>query len=188
MLTPPRLPALPRRGSPIWLLAVALPVLAWVLEPAGVRVQLERLSWRYEIEVEGLHSVADTEWCDQLPDGADVVERRLITDPRPDHVTPAERCRYNTLAWRTHWLARAEGLRGQPPVWPHPPLRVVQPPGPGAERLGKREAFHEARLVASDGRQWTCRWDLDRWQRQPLGEHFRLPVDRFGVANCAGLR
>jgi hypothetical protein len=177
----------PGRGSLAWLALPALGVVAWVLQPPGVRVEVQALRWRYEIEVEQLRAETDSDWCDALPSAAAVIDRRLITEPHPDHATPAERCRYTTMAWRTLWLAHAEGLRGDGPRWPRPPLALAPAGQPGSERLGRREAFHEAVLVASDGKTWTCRLDLERWQRQPLGEHLRLPVDRFGVANCGRL-
>ena len=64
-------------------------------------------------------------------------------------------------------------------------FRSVAPPGqPGSERLGRREAFYEIELSDGGDHLWTCRLEPARWQDLRVGERFRIPVDRFGTADC----
>ncbi len=168
--------------------AVAVLTLAslgwWIFGPTGFVVELTQRSWRMEIEVERLRLETGTDWCDELPEGASGVVRRTITDPTGRRAGPAEHCKYSVLAWRRSWIAREQGLAGTRVDWPRPPLRVAPPGEPGSERLGRREAYYELTLRDGDGHEWTCRTDLDRWNRLKVGQRFRLPVDRWSTANC----
>lgn len=159
--------------------------LLWLLRPRGELVEAERITWRLETEVERLQQETSSDWCRDLPAGVPVIGRRLAEHPDGGQV---ERCQYSSTAWRTLWLAHNEGDRGSPPRWPSPPLRQLPPDTPGGERLGHREAFYEVVFRKSDDQRWTCRLDEARWQRVPLGGWHRLPVDRWSVAHCNGLR
>ena len=182
---------------PLALLALTLLLLAaWLFSPRGEAVTVARRQWRLEIEVERLRLEAGSDACDQVPaDARDVIRRpgnfssTASAPGAPMLPTPAtpERCRYQTLAWRTQWLARQQGEAGAPPRWPQPPLAAAEPGQAGSERLGRREAFYEVQLRAGPDRVWTCRLPLDRWQALHTGQPLRLPVDRWGVADCAGL-
>ncbi|RZI95822.1 MAG: hypothetical protein EOP39_29320 [Rubrivivax sp.] len=88
------------------------------------------------------------------------------------------------LAWRRSWIAKNEGGPANRPDWPRPPLRVTPPGQPGGERIAKREAFYEIELRDWQEHAWVCRVPPERWQQLRVGMRFRMPVDRFGTANC----
>jgi len=156
----------------------------WIFGPPGVFVELTHRSWRMEITIEKLKAESGSDWCDELPAGAYDISRRTVTDPTGRRTGPAEHCRYTALAWRRNWIAQATGGPDTTPDWPRPPLRVAPPGEPGSERLGKREAYYEIELRARDGRTWTCRVDPERWKQLRTGMRFRVPVDRWGTADC----
>ncbi|MCE4535716.1 hypothetical protein LXT12_00370 [Pelomonas sp. P7] len=156
----------------------------WIFGPPGVFVELTRRSWRMEIVVERLKPETGSDWCDELPPGAYDISRRVAADPTGRRAEPAEHCRYTALVWRRQWIARSEGGPETTPDWPRPPLRVAPPGQPGSERLGRREAYYEIELRDRKDRTWTCRVDLERWKQLRPGMRFRVPVDRFGTADC----
>ena len=159
----------------------------WIFGPPGVAVELTQRSWRMEIVVERLRAESGSDWCDELPEGAFDISRRMTADPTGRRTEPAERCRYNLLAWRRQWIAKTEGGPADRPDWPRPPLRIAPPGQPGSERLGKREAYFEIELRDRSDHSWVCRVDLPRWQQLRVGERFRMPVDRFGTADCPAM-
>ncbi len=159
----------------------------WVFGPPGVAVELTRRSWRLEIIVERLRAESASDWCDELPDGALDISRRLIADPTGKRSQPSEHCRYSLLAWRRSWIVKSEGGPEDRPDWPRPPLRVAPPGQPGSERLGKRDAFFEIELRDREDRTWICRVAPERWKQLRVGMRFRIPVDRFGTANCPAM-
>lgn len=156
----------------------------WIFGPPGVAVELTRRSWRMEIIVERLRSESGSDWCDELPGGAFDISRRTMADPTGKRSGTSEHCRYQMLAWRRSWIIKSEGGPGERPEWPSPPLRVAPPGQPGSERLGRREAFFEIELSDGGDHVWTCRVDLERWKQLRVGQRFRIPVDRFGTADC----
>ena len=156
----------------------------WIFGPPGVAVELTRRSWRMEIIVERLRAENGSDWCDEMPAGAFDVSRRLTADPTGRRAEPGEHCRYTVLAWRRSWIVKNEGGPGDRPEWPRPPLRMAPPGEPGSERLGAREAYYEIELSDGGDHAWTCRVSLERWQQLREGERFRIPVDRFGTADC----
>lgn len=167
------------------MVASTLAALGWgVFGPPGVAVELTRRGWRMEIIVERLRAESGSDWCDELPAGAFDVSRRTIADPTARRTEPAEHCRYSMLAWRRSWIVKTEGGPEERPEWPSPPLRVAPPGQPGSERLGRREAFYEIELSDGGDHVWTCRVDLDHWKQLRVGQRFRIPVDRFGTADC----
>ncbi|MFG6468973.1 hypothetical protein [Roseateles sp. BYS87W] len=156
----------------------------WIFGPAGVRVELTRRSWRMEIVVERLRAESGSDWCDELPAGAFDISRRVIQDPTGRRAEPGEHCRYSVLAWRRSWIVKQEGGPDDRPTWPSPPLRLAPPGEPGSERLGAREAFYEIELSDGGDHLWTCRLDPARWRELRVGQRYRIPVDRFGTADC----
>lgn len=156
----------------------------WIFGPPGVYVELTRRSWRMEILVERLRDEASSDWCDELPEGAFGVSRRTMADPSGQRAEPAEHCRYSVRVWRRSWIAKTEGGPETRPDWPHPPLRVAPPGEAGSERLGKREAYYEIELRDRENHAWTCRVDPAHWAQLRPGQTFRIPVDRFGTADC----
>jgi len=159
----------------------------WIFGPPGVAVELTRRGWRMEIVVERLRAESGSDWCDELPEGARDVTRRLMADPTGKRAEPSEHCRYTQLAWRRSWIAKTEGGPGDRPDWPRPPLRVAAPGEAGSERLGKREAYFEIELRDREGHAWICRVERGRWEQLRVGERFRMPVDRFGTADCPAM-
>ncbi|HEY0953222.1 MAG TPA: hypothetical protein VGE36_00590 [Roseateles sp.] len=159
----------------------------WIWGPSGVFVELTRRGWRLEIVVERLRTESGSDWCDELPEGAYDIKRRIITDPTGRRTEPAEHCRYELLAWRRSWIVKSEGGPDDRPEWPSPPLRVAPPGQPGSERLGRREAYYEITLRHDEDHSWTCRVTPERWQQLRPGMRFRIPVDRFGTANCPAM-
>lgn len=166
------LPASARTAG--WLgLALLLPPLGWwLLGPSGFAVELTERRWRMEIEVERLVLEPGVDRCDALPAQARDVVRRDGSD----------QCLYVAPAWRTRWVAQASGDASRPPQWPAPALKAD-----GSERLGRRELFHEVGLRTGAGQVWTCRLPPERWARLQPGQRLRLPVDRWGTADCAAL-
>ncbi|MGQ3052606.1 MAG: hypothetical protein ACT6S0_12545 [Roseateles sp.] len=156
----------------------------WVFGPSGVAVELTRRSWRMEIVIEKLRAEAGSDWCDELPAGAFDITRRMTADPTGRRAEPGEHCRYTLLAWRRSWIAKSEGGPGDRPDWPRPPLRVAPPGEAGSERLGRREAYFEIELRDREDHAWVCRVTPERWQQLREGQRFRVPVDRFGTADC----
>jgi hypothetical protein len=156
----------------------------WIWGPSGVAVELTQRFWRMEVVVEALRVEAGSDWCDELPQGAFDIRRRMAADPTGRRTEPGEHCRYNQLAWRRSWIAKTEGGPETRPEWPRPPLRVAPPGEPGSERLGRREVFYYIELRDRANHGWTCRVGLERWQQLRAGMKFRIPVDRFGTANC----
>lgn len=162
--------------------------LGWhFLGPSGVAVELVKRSWRYEIVIERLRAESGSDWCDELPADATDVTRRLMADPKGLRPEPAEHCRYTQLAWRRSWIAKTEGGPGDRPDWPRPPLRVAAPGTPGSERLGKRDAYFEIELRDRENHAWVCRVTQQEWQALRVGQRYRIPVDRFGTANCPAM-
>ncbi|NCT85628.1 MAG: hypothetical protein GXC94_20950 [Comamonadaceae bacterium] len=159
----------------------------WAFGPPGVAVELTQRSWRMEVVVERLRAETGSDWCDELPEGAFDISRRVVADPTGRRAQPGEHCRYTVLAWRRSWIAKTEGGPDTPPDWPRPPLRMAPPGEPGSERLGKREAFYEIALSDGGDHVWTCRVTLQRWQQLRVGMRFRVPVDRFGTADCPAM-
>ncbi|MCV2349606.1 hypothetical protein [Paucibacter sp. Y2R2-4] len=162
--------------------------------PSGKLVSVERKTWRLEIDVERRLEELGSSWCAEMPADATELSRRLMPDPQHPEQPAAEHCKYRAPGWRTSWRAQSTGTAPQVPQWPQPPLRVeplggiTNGPTPlGIERLGERYEFYELELAHADGQTWTCRLPRTRWEAVPLGLRFRLPVDRYGVANCAGL-
>lgn len=156
----------------------------WIFGPEGVAVELTRRGWRMEIVVERLRAESGSDWCDELPEAAFDISRRRMADPTGRRAEPADHCRYTVLAWRRSWIAKTEGGPGDRPVWPTPPLRVAPPGEPGSERLGRREAHYEIELRDRENHAWVCRVSPERWAALRVGERFRIPVDRFGTADC----
>ncbi|MFN3861002.1 MAG: hypothetical protein ACK4R2_05990 [Roseateles sp.] len=159
----------------------------WIWGPTGVAVELTQRFWRMEVVVEALRTESGSDWCDELPAGAFDIHRRVVSDPTGRRTEPAEHCRYKLLAWRRSWIAKTEGGPDQRPEWPRPPLRVAPPGQPGSERLGRHEAFYYIELRDRANHAWTCRLSLARWQQLHTGMRFRIPVDRFGTANCPAM-
>ncbi|WP_157256483.1 hypothetical protein [Pelomonas sp. Root1217] len=159
----------------------------WAFGPSGVAVELTKRSWRMEIIVERLRSESGSDWCDELPEGAFDISRRTIADPTGKRAEPSEHCRYNVLAWRRSWIVKNEGGPEDRPDWPRPPLRVAPPGQPGSERLSKREAYFEIELRDREDHAWVCRVDPEHWKQLRVGMRFRMPVDRFGTANCPAM-
>lgn len=159
----------------------------WVWGPPGSAVQLVKRSWRLQIEVEQLRSEVNSAWCDELPADAKDIIRRVAADPTGKRAEPSEHCRFTHLAWRRSWIIQNEGGPADRPTWPSPPLRVAPPGEPGSERLGKREAFYEVQLSDGGDHLWTCRVTPERWQTLREGTRWRVPVNRYGAANCAAM-
>ena len=156
----------------------------WIFGPSGVAVELTQRRWRMEIVVERLRAETGSDWCDELPEGAFDISRRVMADPSGRRAGPSEHCRYSLLAWRRSWIVKTEGGPEDRPDWPRPPLRIAPPGQPGSERLGKREAFYEIELRDRENHAWVCRVTPERWQQLRVGQRFRVPVDRFGTADC----
>lgn len=156
----------------------------WVFGPPGVAVELTKRSWRMEIVIEKLRNESGSDWCDELPEGAFDISRRVMADPTGKRAEPSEHCRYTMRAWRRNWIARTEGGPEDRPDWPRPPLRIAPPDEAGSERLGKRDAYFEIELRDRENHAWTCRVDPERWRQLREGQRFRIPVDRFGTADC----
>ena len=171
-----------------WLLLLILALgarpLYLLLGPRGALVTIESKTWRYEIDVERRLLETGADWCDALPAGATELDRRLVNKPDGD---PAPRCRYSLPAWRRLYLAQAIGDAAQPPIWPQPDLKNMPGIAPDALRLGQRHAFFELNLLTDEGRRWTCTLPRADWEQQSVGVSLRLPVDRFGTANCGQL-
>jgi hypothetical protein len=168
-------------------LSLALVLCWWLIKPAGTAVELAAKTWRLDIEIEKLLEEGESSWCDEMPAGASNVSRRLLADPAGVRPGLSEHCRFSLPQWRTLRLARAEGAWPAPPLWPEPKLNGLPLSQLGAERAGKREAFYELQLQAESGQTWACRLPLAEWQAHSLSTHYRLRVDRFGVADCASL-
>lgn len=167
-------------------LAVLVPMGWRLFGPPGVEVELQRKTWRLEIEVERQIAELGSAWCDELPAGAQVQGRRLLADPIGLRPEPSEHCRYTLPTWRTLWQAQQTGVDPAPPHWPRPELsqgkEELSP-----QRLGKHHEFYELELVAGSGQVWICRQPLAQWRALPQGLKFRLLIDRQGVANCASV-
>lgn len=185
-------PAPPRRRprAPLLILLLVLAG-AWpmwrLLGPRGVPVEIAARTWRLEVDVERRVLESASDWCDALPEGAIVQERRLLADPAGQRAAPALRCRYQAPAWRLLYRASGSGDIGQPETWPQTRLTGLPGLSDADVRLGKRRAFYELRLQADDGRDWTCALPRPAWQAQAPGRRFRLPVDRFGTADCSAV-
>ena len=187
----PHLPRLPRLRVVVLAIMVVGTLITlgwWIFGPSGVAVVLTRLSWRYEIIVERQRAESGSDWCDEMPADARDVIRRVMADPTGKRTTPSEHCRYTQLAWRRSWIAQNEGGPGDRPDWPRPPLRLAPAGEPGSERLGKREAYFEVELRDRENHAWVCRLRPERWRELRTGMRFRMPVDRFGTANCPQMR
>jgi hypothetical protein len=182
-----RLPRLRIVVLAVMVVATTATLAWWIFGPAGVAVELTQRSWRMEIVVERLRSESGSDWCDELPADATDVARRLMADPTGKRAEPGEHCRYSQLVWRRHWIAKTEGGPADRPDWPRPPLRMAPPGQPGSERLGKREAYFEIELRDRENHAWVCRVTQERWQQLRVGQRFRVPVDRFGTANCPAM-
>ncbi|MBB5203632.1 hypothetical protein HNQ51_000925 [Inhella inkyongensis] len=179
---PPRLSTTPRWRQPLpWMLALALPLVAWVVDQSlGVRVEVEAKIWRREVDIEASQVQPQSDWCDKLPAAATEVERLQREDPGQAGQMRAY-CRFRGPGWSLLRRAVAEGDGARTPHWPV--LRL----SPGIEREGQRRAWAWVMLRAADGREWQCTPPLPQWLALQPGQRLRLKVDQFGVANCASL-
>lgn len=169
-------------------IALLMVPLAWQLfGPRGRSVEVERKTWRYEIEIERRLLESASGWCDELPADASDIKRRLMPDPDGLRKAPSEHCRYLQPQWRSVREPRAEGEAPSAPHWPALTLSALAPDQLGAERVKERRSFYEVALRADTDQRWTCRLPLAQWQGLTLGAHFRLRVDRHGVADCASI-
>lgn len=178
----------PWRWAWLWLAPVLLGLLYWVLAPAGTEVRVAAKTWSRDIEVERQVQQLESGACDEMPSGAQLISRRLIAPPDGSQADLAEHCRYTALAWRAVRSLHSEGMAPTPPFWPPVPANALSADaGAGMERLGKRHERYELLLQGDDGRQWSCKLPLPRWQTFSTGQRLRLKVDRFGVADCSHL-
>lgn len=185
---PPHSTQRSRLWALLWMAPGLLPLAIWLLTPGGTPVQLTGKTWRRDIEIETRVADHGSAWCDELPAGAKVTLRRLISDPTGARPAPAEHCRYAAPQWRALHSATAEGGAADPPRWPEPGLAPpIEPVDLGAERPGKRHQRYEIQLLADSGQHWTCRLSLQQWQALSPGLRFRLRVDRHGVADCSSV-
>ncbi len=167
-------------------IALLFAPLGWKLfGPRGEWVTIQELRWQRDIEIERLVEVSDSSWCDEMPAGAQEIQRKLMEDPTGQRAGPSPHCRYVGLQWRILRVARTEGSHPMPPRWASPSLSGIEPGRPGAERTGKYKGIYEVVMVDAKERDWTCRLSLHQWQALAPGQRFRLFVDRFGVANCS---
>ncbi|WP_133701740.1 hypothetical protein [Roseateles toxinivorans] len=172
----------------LWMSPALLPLVWWLLKPAGVSVRVETKTWQLAIEIETLVEDHGSSWCDEVPSGVRVTLRRTMIDPSGVRTAPAEHCRYTGPQWRALHSAMAEGRAPAPPLWPKLSLAPVPDPPPlGAERPGKRHERYEIRLRAASGQTWTCRLPLAQWQGVTPDLSFLLQVDRHGVAHCGSV-
>ena len=172
----------PRWRQPLpWMLALALPLVAWVVDQSlGVRVEVEAKIWRREVDIEGSLVQPQSDWCENLPAAATDVERLERADPEQgERLRPY--CRFRAPGWSLLRRAVAEGGSERVPQWPV--LRLT----PGAEREGQRRSWLWLKLRATDGREWQCNPPLAQWLGIQPGQRFRLKVDQFGVADCGSL-
>lgn len=170
----------PWRWAWLWLAPVLLGLLYWVLAPGGTAVRVAEMNWSRDIEVERQMPVTDSGWCAQLPEGAQVLERRRLPDPVSGKVS--EHCRYATRSWRAVYSLSAAGEGASPaPHWP----AIAHA---SDERIGRRHERYETVLDSERGERWTCRLTAADWASLKTGQHLRLQVDRFGVADCASMR
>jgi len=170
-------------------LLLMLPLLWRLFGPRGVEVELQRKTWRLEIDIQKRVLERESGWCDALPAQAREVQRRWLSDPAGERPGLAEHCRYALPQWRALRQLRAEGAAPRPPLWPAVDLAPeASGEALGAERLGERRALYEVELAAlATGQRWHCRLDLAHWQALPTGRRLRLRVDRQGVADCSSL-
>jgi len=187
----PQGPALGWVALPL-LLALA-PLMWWAFGPSGVTVTVMAKTWQRDIEIEKRIDDAGSAWCDELPADAHQIQRLLARDIRRDDGAQAERCHYLAPQWRVRYSARAEGAHPQAPAWPQTDLNTApasadsgEPPL-GSERQGKRHEHYALQLSSATGQQWSCKLAQREWQAVPLGAQFRIKVDRYGVADCAGV-
>ncbi|MDT8998622.1 hypothetical protein RQP53_04985 [Paucibacter sp. APW11] len=172
-----------------WLLPVALVAgtALWVFGPKGYSVEITGKRWQLDIEIERIIEESSSAWCDEMPPGARVLSRRLVSDPRGQRPAPAEHCRYSAPEWRKWRIATRKGPASETPQWPDLELSDIAPPALGAEQPGKRHSYYELLLHDSNGRDWACLQPRADWQRWTTGARFYLQIDRFGTANCASL-
>ncbi len=170
----------PWRWAWLWLAPVLLGLLYWVLAPEGTEVRVAAMNWSRDIEVERQVSVTDSGWCAQLPEGAQVLERRRLPDPASGKL--GEHCRFAARSLRAVYSLSAAGEGSSPaPHWP----AITHA---SDERTGRRHERHEAVFASEHGQRWTCRLSAAEWARLNTGQRLRLKVDRFGVADCASMR
>lgn len=176
----------PWRWAWLWLAPVLLGLLYWVLAPGGTAVRVAEMNWSRDIEVERQVQQLDSGWCDEMPPGAHAISRRNVDQPDSLPGSTAAHCRYSVSAWRAVRSLHSEGMAPTPPFWPPVPANALSADaGAGMERLGKRHERYELLLQSDDGRQWSCKLPLPRWQTFSTGQRLRLKVDRFGVADCS---
>lgn len=193
-MPPPPAPArapLPRRLLALTLGAGLLAAAAWIWgSGGGARVAVLAKTWQLDIEVEKRVEAPASGWCDELPAEARQVQRLMVEDARAGRRGPAARCHYLHPQWQARRSLRSQGQDPEPPRWAAPDF-VAGDSGDtaplGSERLGQRHERYELQLRDAAGRSWSCRLPRRDWQAVPLGLRFRLRVDRFGTADCAGL-
>lgn len=178
----PRTAASWRQPYP-WLLALGLPLFAWILfGPRGTEVQVAEKRWWRAVQIERQVLEMQSDWCARMPAEAQAVSRQPRQDPSGERGL-ADYCRFRTWEWRTRRGAVREGQAPQPPAWPEPAALQTA----ANERLGKRLSRQELLLRDAGGREWTCRLPLEGWQSMNPGQSLRLQVDRHGVADCSSL-
>lgn len=176
-----------RRLLAVLLLLPAALLLAQLFGPRGQRVTVSALQWQRLVEIEKLVQETGSDWCDRLPPGARVLERMPREDPEGLRPPDSPHCRYRAETWRALRSVLAQGGPAELPVWPAPDLNGLPPEQLGAERAGERHEIHELSLAAADGRRWQCRLARKDWLRFHPGQVLRLPVDRWGTADCGAL-
>ena len=176
------------RWALLALLLLPVAEMAWLLfGPRGVMVEVQAKTWLFEIEVETQVLETASGWCDELPEGARDITRRLIADPSGTRPGLSEHCRYSVPQWHKAWVPQVQGRDPAPPRWPVPSLKPLPADEIGGERLGKHNARYLLQLRGDDDEHWTCQLPLPQWQRFREGERFRLLIDRYRVADCASV-
>ncbi len=178
-------PAAPRRAPLVLAALLTLALLAWALAPRGERLQLVAKPWQRDIEIERRVEEINSGWCDELPADAQPLSRRLMVDPSGQRAAPAAHCRYRAPVWRALRSLRSQGeAAANAPFWDEAPLATLGPD----ERPGRRHERYELRLrQPGSGKTWACRLPQAQWQALRLGQVYRLPVSRHGLADCSAL-
>lgn len=170
----------------------------WIVSvPATVKGK----TWSRIIEVERWERVERSGWCDDVPEGAEIVDREMRTAAagrmprrrqRHDHGhghghTRRAWCKYRIDDWAAEPSRRAAGSGDEPRVWPRAPRpdACPEPVRKGCRRGSVRIERLEVALVPEGGSRVVCVVSESVWTPLALGQQVELPISAvFGRPRC----
>lgn len=164
-------------------------------------------TWSRSVQIQEYKSVSETDWCDEMPSGAEDVrttQKQRDTKKVPDGedcetknvdngdgtFRQEEECttRYREEPimddWCSYTVAKWADLReatadgdGLSPVWPQTQLKTCSSPRLGCQREGTRSESYTLKLKGSDGDALSCTLSESAWRNARDGQQIEVSIN-----------